>query len=194
MSRIGGATGRPCLSAGGVRGSAEWRPQAKTRLLLKQVQMVLAVYQFAITLRQVFYRLVGLGHLPKTENAYGQLGEHLERARRSGLIEWAVIADGSLTVLGAQIHDGAVGYVDYTIDSARHQLFADWSRDQKRYPLLWVESAGMATSLRQALAGRGWPVPVCTTSGTTAWGRSTTWRSRPSTDTGGRALSRIWAT
>ncbi len=66
------------------RGFAPWSPQAATLTLLGQVRAVLAEYRdhLPLTIRQIFYRLVGAHGYDKTEQAYGRLCEHLNRARR----------------------------------------------------------------------------------------------------------------
>ena len=50
-----------------------------------------------LTVRQIFYRLVGAHGYDKTEQAYARLGEHLNRARRAGLIEFDAIRDDGIT-------------------------------------------------------------------------------------------------
>jgi hypothetical protein len=51
------------------RGYADWRPQAKTRVLLEQVQHVFAAYKdyLPLTVRQVFYALVAGFAYAKTD-------------------------------------------------------------------------------------------------------------------------------
>jgi hypothetical protein len=58
-----------------VRGYAPWRPQAKTLALVDQVREVLDEYRdhLPLTVRQVFYRLVGRYGYDKTEAAYQRL-------------------------------------------------------------------------------------------------------------------------
>jgi len=65
----------------------DWRPQAKTRALLADVQAVLDEYadHLPLTGRQIFYRLVTAGY-PKTMVAYTALLEMLVNARRAGTI------------------------------------------------------------------------------------------------------------
>lgn len=84
-----------------VRGLAEWRPQAHTLALLDHVKAILTEYAnfLPLTLRQVFYRLVGTRGYDKTELAYSRLGEALNRARRASLISWDAIRDD-----GWQLH------------------------------------------------------------------------------------------
>jgi hypothetical protein len=77
------------------RGFAAWSPQAATLGLLDQVQAMLAEYAdyLPLTIRQIFYRLVGAHGYEKTEQAYDRLCEHLNRARRGRLIAMDVIRD-----------------------------------------------------------------------------------------------------
>jgi hypothetical protein len=77
------------------RGFVPWSPQAATLELLQQVRAVLDEYEdyLPLTIRQIFYRLVGAHEYEKTERAYERLCEHLARARRARLIPMDVIRD-----------------------------------------------------------------------------------------------------
>ncbi len=70
-----------------VRRFAPWQPTSKSRALLEAVQGILTEYRayLRLTIRQVFYRLVGVYGYPKTECAYKNLCELLNRARRGGV-------------------------------------------------------------------------------------------------------------
>ena len=78
-----------------ARGFAPWNPQAKTLQLLDQVRAVLGEYEdyLPLTIRQIFYRLVGAHSFEKTEQAYERLCETLNRARRARLISMNAIRD-----------------------------------------------------------------------------------------------------
>jgi len=80
---------------------ASWRPQARTQVLLDQIATVLSDYadHLPLTGRQVFYRLVATMDYPKTENAYKNLLEVLNRARRAGLVAFDDIRDDGVTVI-----------------------------------------------------------------------------------------------
>ncbi len=88
---LGGATRR----ATRVRGFAPWHPQRQTLAVLDQVRAVLVEYAsyLPLTIRQVFYRLVGAHGYPKTEAGYDRLGECLNRARRARVIPMDAIRD-----------------------------------------------------------------------------------------------------
>jgi hypothetical protein len=57
----------------------DYNPQAKTRELLEQAQLVLAEYReyWPLTCRQIYYRLVGVFGFDKTEAGYDRLCHHL---------------------------------------------------------------------------------------------------------------------
>ena len=78
------------------RGFVDWKPQAATLARLGQVQDVLNEYAdyLPLTVRQIFYRLVGAHNYDKTEKAYESLGEALNRARRAEVVPMDAIRDG----------------------------------------------------------------------------------------------------
>ncbi|MDU9005758.1 hypothetical protein [Sedimentitalea todarodis] len=82
-----------------VRGFAPWNPQRKSLILVAQVQEVLDEYRqhLPLTIRQVFYRLVGSQGYGKTESAYSRLCETMNRARRAGLIDFDAIRDDGVS-------------------------------------------------------------------------------------------------
>jgi hypothetical protein len=58
-----------------VRGFAPWSPHGPTLQLLEQVRAVLSEYEhhLPLTIRQIFYRLVGAHNYEKTERASGEI-------------------------------------------------------------------------------------------------------------------------
>jgi hypothetical protein len=114
------------------RGFIEWAPRAATRTLLDQVEAVLEEYAeyLPLTVRQIFYRLVGARGYEKTEQAYGRLCEHLVKARRAGLVEFSSIRDDGGTALEPSAWESA----DEFIGACRRQaasLTLDRSAGQK---------------------------------------------------------------
>ena len=53
--------------------------------------------QLPLTLRQIFYRMVGAYGYEKTEQAYERLGETLNKARRARVIGMDAIRDDGFT-------------------------------------------------------------------------------------------------
>jgi hypothetical protein len=127
-----------------VRGLAPWAPRSATRALLEGVQAVLGEYEkyLPLTIRQIFYRLVGAHDYPKSENAYSNLAEHLNRARRSGIIPFDAIRDDGVTVAEPDFWEDAEQLVDTFIGAARRMRF-DRQKDQPSRLIFSVEAAGM---------------------------------------------------
>lgn len=154
----------PKAKHGRPRGFIDWRPHAKTAALVAQVQTVLDEYAdyLPLTLRQVFYRLVGHYGYDKTEKAYSRLCETMNRARRVRLVDFDAIRDDGVTRLDNvgwqdvgdcwQAISGTVAC--YTIDRQRRQ---PWR------VVLWCEAAGMAPQLQTV--GNPYSVPVYSSGG-----------------------------
>lgn len=135
------ATNRP-------RGFRQWKPQAATWPLLHAIGSVLDTYRDSLPLtgRQVFYRLVALGTVEKTDHAYKRVLDVLNRARRGGLIEMAAIRDDGTSVAGADRFESA----DHFLQTCR-QWADDFELDllqaQPHRVEVICESAGMVPQL-----------------------------------------------
>jgi hypothetical protein len=77
------------------RGCAPWNPNAESLALIEKVRVVLTEYAayLPLTVRQIFYRLVGAHEYEKAEAAYERLGEKIACARRAGMIDFGAIRD-----------------------------------------------------------------------------------------------------
>jgi hypothetical protein len=146
------------------RGFAPWRPQRETRKLLEQVQAILDEYRayLPLTLRQIFYRLVGAYNYPKTEQAYGNLGEHLNRARRAEIIPMEAIRDDGGAREGGPGWPSAAAFLDYLrIQAAGFRL--DHTIGQPTTLMVLCEAAGMVPQL--ARITDPYDVPVISSGG-----------------------------
>jgi hypothetical protein len=131
-----------------VRGFAPWNPREETKPLLVQINAVLHEYvsYLPLTIRQVFYRLVGAHGYQKTEASYERLAEVLNRARRARLVAMdAIRDDGGLT-------RGGTGWVsvDDFLASIRDQaeyFRLDRTAGQKKRLAVFCEAAGMVPQL-----------------------------------------------
>jgi hypothetical protein len=142
-----------------VRGMADWRPQRKTVERLAQIKSVLNEYleYLPLTIRQIFYRLVGTGRLDKTERAYGNLIEYINRGRRAGLIPFDAIRDGGTVFRMPLAWAGPRELVDTFIVHAR-QFRLDRQRGQTVYKIVACEAAGMVPQLERVADPFGIPV------------------------------------
>ena len=146
------------------RGYADWAPHSSTRDLLDDVDEVLDRYadHLPLTIRQVFYALVGAERLDKTEQAYARLGEHLNRARRARVIPFEAIRDDGVVTIHADYFDGIEDFHEDTGRRAR-QYRRDRQAGQAQRIELWSEAAGMAGQL--ARVADDYSVPVFSAGG-----------------------------
>jgi hypothetical protein len=133
-----------------VRGFAPWSPQAATLALLEQVRAVLAEYEdyLPLTIRQIFYRLVGAHDYDKTEQAYDRLCEHLNRARRARLISFDVIRDDGGVVEEPDCWTGVEQFWA-TLREMAEDFTLDRSDGQRTRLVVICEAAGMVPQLER---------------------------------------------
>jgi hypothetical protein len=131
-----------------VRGFAKWAPRRETLTLLETVHAILVEYadHLPLTLRQIFYRLVGAHGYVKTEQAYARLGEHLVRARRARLIAMDDIRDDGGSIIRPQMWESGEEFLDAARTQAG-QLVLDRTTGQKTRLAVICEAVGMAPQL-----------------------------------------------
>ncbi len=141
------------------RGFAPWSPSADSRALVDQIQGVLDEYRthLPLTMRQVFYRLVGAQGYAKTEGAYKRLLEVANRARRAHLLRFQDIRDDGVTIERP--------YCFTSLEAARDDLVGhaeDYNRDrqegQEQRLMVFCEAGGMVPQLVRVC--RPYSIPV----------------------------------
>jgi hypothetical protein len=143
----------------------DWTPKPHIALIIDQTREVLLEYgrYGPMTVRQIFYRLVGQYGYDKTERAYKNLAEYIVKARRARLISFSSIRDD-----GGKVAGGSWGYD--TVDEFLEEL-ADYSTSFRRNPtdgqphhiMLYCEAEGMVPMLGQMTSP--WGVEVTGTGG-----------------------------
>jgi hypothetical protein len=142
-----------------VRGLAGWSPKPETLRVVAAVQAVLDEYQayLPLTVRQVFYRLVGAHGYAKTEQAYSRLLEYLNRARRAGLINWSSIRDDGFDSTGGGGWPSPQRAIDAMIRTAGNYT-RNRQAGQDVFTEIWVEAAGMMPQVAQMVGHLSIPV------------------------------------
>jgi hypothetical protein len=138
-------TGRP-------KGFAAWKPQKGTQEILNQVKEVLEQYRehWPLTIRQIFYRLVGVYGYEKTEHGYRNLCDYMVRARRAEMVPWEAIRDDGTTRTDAKGYIDMNSFLKTVIYSAGQYI----RNKQERQPiriLILVEAAGMVPQIVKAV-------------------------------------------
>lgn len=146
------------------RGYATWSPHAPTRTLLADVDDVLAQYRehLPLTIRQIYYALIGAGRLAKTEDAYARLSEHLNRARRARRIAFDAIRDDGVTTIRSEYFTSVDDFHEDTAWRARNYR-RDRQAGQPTRLEVWSEASGMVGQL--AKVASDYSVPVFSASG-----------------------------
>jgi hypothetical protein len=137
-----------------VKGFADWNPQRKTRGLLADIDVVLDEYRayLPLTIRQIFYRLVGKGY-PKTENFYATVQEVTNRARRSGRLPFPYIRDDGVSRRGGERLTYGTPREYYKIHETIHNFYRrSWHDDQPTFVRLLSEASGMVPMLERAVS------------------------------------------
>jgi hypothetical protein len=132
--------------------------------VIADVRRVLAEYDahLPLTVRQIFYRLVGQYGYDKTERAYNRLAEYLVRARRAQLLPFSAIRDDG-TVGGGSTGWAGVEQFWRSVRSAAENYERDRLAGQPVSIELWCEAAGMVPQLERVAAV--YSVPVYSTGG-----------------------------
>jgi hypothetical protein len=136
------------------RGFAPWKPQDAAAVLLAAVAAVLDEYRayWPLTIRQIFYRLVGLEVIDKTEAAYLRLRVNMTRARRAGIVPWEAIRDDGAVTAGRHGWSSPATFWE-AVRRVAGGYGADLTADQPAHVEVWVEAAGMVPMLAR-IAGR----------------------------------------
>lgn len=141
-----------------------YNPRPDTLRLLQAVESVLDEYRehWPLTVRQVFYRLVGAHGFDKTETAYKGLCHHLANARRGGAIPFdAIRDDGVMTMTLERYADADEFLIEQRARARRYRR--DLMAAQPLHIEVWCEAAGMIQQL--AAVAHRYSVPVYSSSG-----------------------------
>jgi hypothetical protein len=123
------------------------------------VQAVLHEYHdhLPLTVRQVFYRLVGAHGFPKTERDCKNLGELLNRARRAGQIRFEHIRDDEFMVREPHCRTNVAALLQaFTAEVNNFRL--DRQREQAVRRFFAVEASGMVPQVERVAYDFGIPV------------------------------------
>lgn len=154
----------PKAKKGRPRGFIDWHPRNETEALILQVKGILEEYReyLPMTIRQIFYRLVGAHNYEKDEKAYKRLCEIINKSRRARLIPFWQIRDDGFSELQDSYFDSPQSFIKAVKYTAQNYKLDPQSTQPVRL-FVWCEAAGMATQLEQV--SRPFGVPVLSSGG-----------------------------
>jgi hypothetical protein len=113
-----------------------------------------------MTVRQVFYRVVGLGVITNAESEYRTVVvRQLTKLRLEGILPWSWITDGT----GWTHKSVWYGSVEEALDATRRHYRRDYWRDLDEYVEVWLEKDALAGVLFRVTDE--WGVPLMVTRG-----------------------------
>ena len=136
-----------------------YRVRDKTALLWVSVLRAFDEAGPPMTVRQIYYALVSMGAIPKTEAAYNQTCYHILQMRRRGAIPYSFISDNTRWMRKPDSYDSLSEYLKISKQAYRRALWAD----QQDYVEIWIEKdalAGVAFDITSE-----WDVPLMVTRG-----------------------------
>lgn len=112
---------------------------------------------YDLTLRQLYYQLVARGYIENTMNSYKRVGNIINDARLSGLIDWYSVTDRTRN-LKRNSHWSSPGEI---IRSAVSQYAIDIREDQPNYIEVWVEKEALVEVVAKACISLDVPYFAC---------------------------------
>lgn len=108
----------------------------------------------SLTLRHLFYRIVSLGLIEKTEKEYAKLSGYTMKWRRNGSIPWHSFVDSSRWYHGVELFNDLGDALENSKQCFRRNLW----QSQKVYVEIWTEKDAIASIAQQAAEPFGVPV------------------------------------
>lgn len=140
-----------------------WSPEKPTlEILLSAIEILKE--EHPVTVRHIFYCLVGQGILSKEEKEYkSKLIYIMKRARLSGLVPMDWIIDSSRRVLEVSLYDSVK---EFLTEKIKYYYKNTW-RNQRTFVLVWVEKEALANPLWEAV--NYYNIPVFPGKGYDSW-------------------------
>jgi len=116
--------------------------------IVERVREILGEYEFPMTLRGIFYRLVSEQLLVNTRSEYSQLSDKLARAREQGQIPWDSIVDLTREPIVPSTWADLGEFAETVRGAFRLEV---WER-QPAYVEIWLEKRALSELFRRVCA------------------------------------------
>lgn len=118
----------------------DWSPGIETMQRVVLINSILAEYQTAVSVRQLYYRLVARQIIANNDKEYGKVQDLVTKARYAGLIDWDAIEDRNREPYKPQDWESGRAILTGAASTFRVDRWAT----QPFYLELWVEKAALA--------------------------------------------------
>jgi hypothetical protein len=114
-----------------------------------------------LTLRQVYYQLVGKGYIKNTDSQYGMLSHRIKWARIDGYIAWEDIEDRVRTIHDLRGWTSEKHFVQEEVSRFLEGYRRDFLQSQSKYIEVWVEKDALSSIFTKVAKNYSVPVVVC---------------------------------
>jgi hypothetical protein len=115
-----------------------FRPERLSKII--QINKILGEYERAVSVRQLFYRIVAAALIENNKGEYDKIQNLVTEARYAGLIDWNAIEDRGREAVKTQDWPSGRAALDETIEDFRLDRWIN----QPFYVELWVEKDALA--------------------------------------------------
>lgn len=138
-----------------------WTKHNKDKLeKVKAILEELTPY-YPLTLRQIYYQMVGRGFIPNNVSQYGMLSQLLSQARYDGLVGWEVMEDRKRRLIDLTGWTDCEQFIEGTAGHWLAQYRRDLLQDQEVYLEVWTEKDALSSLFYRAASPFGVSVVVC---------------------------------
>jgi len=114
-----------------------------------------------LTLRQVYYQLVGKGYIENKVSEYGMLSRLLKQARLEGYIPWEWIEDRVRAYHDLTGWSGAEAFIEASLEGFLDGYQRDLLQSQNVYLEIWIEKDALSSIFTRVARPYTVPVVVC---------------------------------
>jgi len=114
-----------------------------------------------LTLRQIYYQLVGAGVIENNPNTYKGLSRTLTKARVTGTIEWNLMEDRTRYKHELQTDQSMSDFIDWQKRAFLEQHRRDLSQTQPNYIETWIEKDALSSLFIRVCDRYYIPLVVC---------------------------------
>jgi len=143
--------------------SREWKWTEFQENKLEKVNHIIAGLRryWPLTLRQIFYQMVGAGHIPNKQTEYQMLSVLLTNARYDGLIPWEVMEDRVRRYVDLSGYTDAQSFVEGTTGAWLNLFNRNLMQTQDIHIELWTEKDALSSLFERVCKPYTVPVQVC---------------------------------
>ena len=114
-----------------------------------------------LTLRQVYYQLVGKGYIANNKSQYTMLSDNIKWARIHGHISWGDIEDRVRAYHDLAGWANSHDFIQYDLDQFLEGYRRDLLQSQDKYIEIWIEKDALSSIFIQVARLYTIPVVVC---------------------------------